>query len=242
LTKVLFSWYEKDKPTRYAKYWLYLIATKARDRLIITNQKTEKDMYELIILSTRPLVVISTGHGLPDSLLDYKSKPALKAGMNEDIMDDKIVFIVSCFNGQILAPALVSKGARAVIAFADRLQWVIKPPYNPAIDNFARPIGDSIVALGRSLVSGNTVRESVDKARRVANSYLEKWEKSEEAIAPEIISTIACFNESMVVLGDSSARLEIKPRERPRVENAIIAALLAAIGGISLLYFRRRAK
>jgi hypothetical protein len=98
---------------------------------ILEKGNATRSNLESTISSVSPSIVWLASHGGPDLVCDgynyiLKSCTSYAVDLsNAHLFSNKIVYIMACESGQKLAPEMVNKGAKAVLAYTDVLWFTI---------------------------------------------------------------------------------------------------------------------
>lgn len=197
--------------------------------------------FESAVRTEDPSLLVGCGHGNPDTWVgQYVEKErgysTLMTTHNAGLMGGRVVYLLSCLTGRELGPAMVRLGAIAYTGYSDEFIWTVESPESPATDRLAAPFGNASTVFPKALVEGKTVREAKEKALRVFEAEMERWEKSEDPYAREVVKWLLWDRDAFTVLGDEGARgLE------PRIALGLLLGAIA-IGVVAFMLIRRRGK
>ena len=169
--KVLFTRPEHDDATHYLSNWSLdsmRVAEKSGFQVInLHRDRANRKETESIIKKQNPNLIVFNGHGSPDSVTGDKREILIQAGKNEDILKQKITYAIACSSAKELGPKSVAAGAKAYIGYDDEFIFFYDPNKisKPLSDETAELFLEPSNKLVKSLIKGNTILESVSKAK-----------------------------------------------------------------------------
>ena len=152
---------------------------------------------------------------------------------NTELMRGRIVYLLSCLAGKRLGPALIAAGARAFIGYKDIFVFVVRShpecrPWPPAMDPYATPFARVTLPIVLSLIRGRTVGEAYEASMNAYEREIERWVKSPDPIAREIIKFLIWDRDATVLLGDSEARAS-EPRSMEVLARVTLLGFLGTV-------------
>jgi hypothetical protein len=150
-------------------------------------------------------LAIFSGHGSPEEQTGEGQTPLWTVGKYDiSQTEGKVVKLLSCDAGQILAPDLVQYGkAKAVLAYDQDYLWVTDSSYNwnPYDDPQAGACLLPVVAGLNALLDGATAQESLDVEKA---GYMANMNNTERSFNKSILK----WNfDHAVLFGDPNARI-----------------------------------
>jgi len=157
-----------EKTTYYLFHWNKKILTEAQDKKVNVIDLAEKraNKKELVsALSKRnPGFVILNGHGDANLITGQENETLIKAGENEQLLEGKVVYALSCKTAQTLGPASMKKGCKLYIGYSEDFTFWFKSP-RPLEDPWARYFLDTSNSIPIGLLKGHTVKEVYERAK-----------------------------------------------------------------------------
>lgn len=185
-----------DPTTSYLHRWNLEVVKHARAKADsvadLEQERANRKELESVINKLSPEVVILNGHGAADTILGQDHKILIKAGENEYLLKNSIVFSLSCSSAKILGPAGIKAGARAYIGYNEDFIFAYTEGYStraeqdPLAKLFLEPTNKIAIAL----INGNS---PVQSHKQGVNAFLKNLEQvvssdsSEEYIARFLI-------------------------------------------------------
>lgn len=154
-------------------------------------------------------IIIMTGHGSEDSITGQNEAVILEVGKySPGEVKGKVIKLLACQCGVILAPNMVEKGASSVAAYSDDYLWIMDSDlaFTPWADKefagkFLMPVIDGLNALLDGKAAGEALQIELD-------GYTGNAEVEED----ELVKSLLEFNRDNAVL---SGNPEAKVRARP---------------------------
>ncbi len=176
---------EHDHTTHYLSNWcrdnIELAEKKGFKVLDLHRERANKKEFESMIKRQNPKAVILNGHGSDDIVAGHKNEPLLIAGENEDLLNSKIVYAISCKSAKTLGSKSIKAGARSYTGYDDDFIFIFEK------DKVSRPLEDETAKLFlehskifvSSLIKSNPAGESYKKAREILKNNILKLLHSE---------------------------------------------------------------
>ena len=116
------------------------------------------------------------GHGNIDLVMGHQNQILLKAGLNEDLLNSKIVYALSCKSAKVLGPKSIQAGTLSYTGYEDDFIFVYEPELfsRPLLDKTAGLFLDPSNTFIESLIKGNSVRESFERSVNVLKKNFNK--------------------------------------------------------------------
>lgn len=162
---------EYDYPTRYISAWAEKIIKLAEEKgfrtIDLHKNRAVKKQVEGILSKKNPALVFLNGHGGPNFIVGHDEQVILEAGLNDHLLQSKIIYALSCSSALILGPSSVEKGATAYIGYNDEFALVYdigkrtRPEEDKLADLFLGPSNQVMV----SLLKGHEVQEAYKNSR-----------------------------------------------------------------------------
>jgi len=105
---------EHDDTTHYLSNWSKETIKLAEERggkvLDLHGERANKSEFESKMKKFSPNIVMLNGHGNIDLVMGHQNQILLKAGLNEDLLNSKIVYALSCKSAKVLGPKSIQAG------------------------------------------------------------------------------------------------------------------------------------
>ncbi len=142
----------------------------------LPNKRAVRKEVEGVISKVSPNFVVFNGHGNENTVTGHNNQPIIIAGDNENLLDKKIVYAISCSSAKNLGQKAVDAGASSYTGYDDDFVFFYEP------ENLSRPLKDETVKLFlehsnlfiTSVIKGNSVSEAKEKAETLLKSNIVK--------------------------------------------------------------------
>jgi hypothetical protein len=160
-----------DPTTHYLFYWAKIIIDLAKKKgfkiLDLKKKRATKKEFTSIMPRKQSCFVFLNGHGDVDRVEGHDDEILVRVGENEELLEFKIVYALSCKSGKELGVASIEKGGEAYIGYDDDFIFWHDP------DKTARPLADTTAGLflepsnyvATSLLKGHTVKDSCNRSK-----------------------------------------------------------------------------
>jgi len=206
---------EYEYTTRYISAWAEKVLDFARqkgfDVFDLPKQRANRKQAESMLLKHKPSLVFLNGHGNDSCVTGQDEEILVEAGVNEEILSEKITYALSCNSAEKLGPAAVGKGALAYIGYEKEFALMFddekrtRPQDDKIAELFLIPSNQVMV----SLLKGHTAQEahqaSVKSFKRNLRKLLSSASSGKESSA---IPYLFWDMQAQVVVGDGEARVE----------------------------------
>ena len=160
------------------------------------------------IKSIDPILFFGVGHGTEDVFTGFRGD-IIFSTCNNEVLKNRIVFLISCLTGVKLGKDMVDKGAIAYLGFKKEYLVPIKVPpkcRDPMrYDEYAKPVVEPIIKALSALLSGAPIKI----VRRVLidsyNQWIKKLSESNWSAAPYIIYALTWNRDAVIAYGDLNA-------------------------------------
>jgi len=186
-SSILITRPDHDVTTRYLCEWAKNVIAEAEKRGFsiydLKGKKANKEKFEGIIAKTEPEVIFINGHGDSDCLSGYDNEVLVKAGENESLFAEKIIYALSCRSASELGRCSVKSGAIAYLGYMDDFVFLIEQDKvgHPLKDCTASLFLDPSNLLAISLIKGHSPQESFRRAQEAQKKTIRKLLTSESA-------------------------------------------------------------
>ncbi|MFH1511217.1 MAG: hypothetical protein ABIF10_05980 [Candidatus Woesearchaeota archaeon] len=159
---------EHDITTYYLSSFCSAMIDFAQSRgwsiLDLHREKSAKEEVESGLTKFSPGLVVFNGHGDEKTITGHKNIDIVRFGDNEHLLAAKVIYAISCRSAKTLGPAAVGCGAISYLGFDDDFIFLYDSRHKPEIDPTAKMFLEPSTRLVQSLVKGNTVAESCERA------------------------------------------------------------------------------
>ena len=216
LTNFLITRPDHDDVVFYLFEWSKELIEKARAKginvLDCFGKRANKKDVEKMLKKKEPELVMFNGHGSPDCVCGQKNEILVKKGLNEAVLENKIVYARACASGKELGQSCVKKGAKAYIGYKeDFCFWVNNfTTATPLKDEFAKPFFEATNQIVESLLSGQTVAGSQARSLSVFDEKIEQFKRSNAPPEAEYILPLLYWDKNIQTIhGNENAKLEL---------------------------------
>lgn len=206
---------EHDDTTFYCSKWAGNVIKEADkkgfDVFDLSREKANKDRVESILANKQPRLVFFNGHGDDETIFGHNDEILIKNGANEDLLESKIIYAVSCSSAKELGKAAVEKGAGAYIGYEDDFVFIgdTNSSARPLSDQFAKPFFESSNQIPLSLVNGSKAIDASAKSQKIFQYWITYFRTLGESLpeAPEILKQLLWDKKNQVIRGNQDASI-----------------------------------
>ncbi len=202
-----------EDTTSYLYAWaskVILAAEKENfDIIDLEGEKANKESLESVLKKKNPSLVFLNGHGSPDAVCGHNDKVIVQAGLNDKILEKRLVYALSCDSAEILGKEAVRNGAKVYIGYnrpfaflADRNSGT-----TPLRDKKAQPFLESSNRVAIDMIRGKTAGEAFDKSQTEFERCIEYYSTSTEPDASEIMRWLIWDKLAQKLIGDKNASI-----------------------------------
>jgi len=176
---------------------------------VLDLQKKRANKKELvsIIKKKHPLLCFLNGHGGPDFVAGHSNEILVKLGENEEILNSKIVYALSCQSAKKLGIGSIKKGTIAYIGYDEDFVFTFKqgkltrPAEDETASLFFKPSNQLII----SLLKGHTIEFAYNKSQELFMKNIRKLLTSESPVDSSDAKYLWWDMRHQVCLGDKKA-------------------------------------
>ena len=205
---------EYDYTTRYISAWSQkiIIFAESKGNLVIDllKDRATKKEFESVVHKKNPSFVIINGHGNDQSVCGQDGDVLIEAGVNDDILNSRIVYALSCRSAKILGPESIKSGALAYIGYVEDFIFMYSnekrghPIDDKTAELFLEPSNQIVI----SLLKGHTAGEAHQGSKKFFLRNIQKLLTSESSsIESSALRYLFWDMKYQVCLGDQSATL-----------------------------------
>lgn len=205
---------DHDLINAYFFHWSKKVIEQANKKKVkvldLAGKKANKKNLTSYIEVNQPKLVFMNGHGNSDIIAGYNDEVLIQVGVNESLLENKIIYVRSCEVGSGLGSSVIKKKAMAFIGYTRKYNLIT------LVASESRPLDDAIAQLFLapsnlipiSLLKGNTVGEAYMKSQNSMNRSL-RFMLSTKASPPQkdALPYLWANKKHQVLHGDKEARL-----------------------------------
>ncbi|OGG87075.1 hypothetical protein A3B87_03655 [Candidatus Kuenenbacteria bacterium RIFCSPHIGHO2_02_FULL_39_13] len=201
-----------DITTRYLSAWSKKVIELAEKKnvqvLDLKREKANPKELKSRILKMSPALIIFNGHGDNNCVTGYQDKILIQAGDNEELLESKIVYAVSCRSAAELGPKSIQAGALTYIGYTGDFIFCHD------MNKITLPLNDKIVGLflepsnqvSISLIKGSTSQDATDRSKQFFWRNIQKMLSSEGTVESNQYAKYLWWNmKHQVCLGDNES-------------------------------------
>ncbi|MBI2050238.1 MAG: hypothetical protein HYT31_00350 [Parcubacteria group bacterium] len=203
-----------DIPTRYLSAWagkvIKIINAKGFRLFDLHGEKANKKEFESRVKKLKPSFVFINGHGGPGHVTGQDDKILVRAGVNEDIFESRVVYALSCQSAVELGPKSVKSGTFSYIGYdADFIFWydehqISRPHQDTVAELFLEPSNQVAISLLKGNSSAQASRNSKKFFARNIHKLLSSESSPEET---HYIRYLLWDLKHQVCLGDGNVQI-----------------------------------
>ena len=155
-----------------------------------------------------PNLLFFNGHGNENTISGHNNEPLVALGKNEDLLSSKIVYSISCKSAKNLGRKTIDSGTINFTGYNDDFIFFydIKMTSRPLEDKTAKLFLDHSTIFMNSMVKGNSVSKSYDKAKKSLKNNILRLLSSENPDS-SMIRFLWWNMKYFVTHGDISAKI-----------------------------------
>ena len=168
---VLFSRPADDVTLNYLHYFSKELVNLSNSlgHKTINKEKDKANKKEIISLikKQRPNLIMFNGHGSPEEICGHKREMIVSSNYNPEVLKETITYSLSCSSAAVLGRKVVDVGAISFIGYEFDFALGKDPDSeaSPRHDRIAKFFLEPSNALFSSLIEGNNVKDSVERAK-----------------------------------------------------------------------------
>jgi len=203
-----------DITTNYLYFWSEILITKARKTgypvVDLSRKRANKKELLSIIKKVNPNFIVFNGHGNDSTIFGYDNEPLIEVGINEELLNSKIVYARSCSAVKKLGKSSIKNGCSSFIGYDDEFVFIIDNDIisHPLQDTTAKLFLDPSNYIVLLLLKGHTVseanRRSKEKYRQTILNHMISTTKQEDR---DLIPFLARNYIHQVCLGNQEATI-----------------------------------
>lgn len=192
-TNYLFEWFGLGASA--AEAMGYRVIDIPREAATLANllDALQNYQYSLIFLG---------GHGNPDTLTGHDMEIIFKACQNDEAVAGNILYVLSCYTGQILGPSMVSKGAVAWVGYQLDFRFLVDTSKPILEDPLAEPFKDIVFEIVVRLLRGETIKQVWDGGIAKCNEWIDRLYDRPETEWSDVIAALEHDRDALIALGD----------------------------------------
>lgn len=175
-----------DKETSYIYHFSKpLVILAKEDKNIHVTELKDSDVnrknLEMAFTKTKPRLVFLNGHGDERSVWGHKGESILDKN-NAELTKNKIIYALACSSLAELGQITVEHGAAAYVGYENVFRWVVDPSRtsSPDKDKNAAPFRRVCYVLGKNLLLGLSVEESIQRTKEEYEKLIKNYGLSED--------------------------------------------------------------
>lgn len=203
-----------DPLTNYLYYWCGNVLQQAQKSGVkvidLAEKRANSKEFTSIIRKINPTLVSLNGHGDDKTITGFDNKVLIKAGVNEQLLAGKIVYVVACSSAKTLGPSSVRKGTKTYIGYDDDFilmydeSKITRPLEDKTAELFLEPSNMVLISLLKGNDAGTSHLRSIESFEKKYQSLM----TSESAqVDKEALPWLWWDMKHQVCLGDKNASI-----------------------------------
>ena len=206
-----------DSATSFVHYWFGEVINDAislgynvtdletdTSRLIPFQQSMQNDDPAIFFGGGHGDAPVFTGQDTEDILWIPNGLPGHShSDSNVGIVQDRIVYLLSCVTGAGLGPAIGVQDNTFFIGYQDDFIWA---GFSPG-DLYSQGFMEASNAICAKILQGGTVIEAYNEGGRVFDEWIDYWQQSADPIASQVIGWMIHDRDVMVATGITPKQL-----------------------------------
>ena len=201
-----------DDVTEYLSQFSQQIEDVAKEKSIeikaLRDKEAVKEVFEKIIKKQDYKMVIFNGHG-SDKIITGNKEILIEAGVNDNLIRDRIVYARSCHAGAILGVSCTKNSKEGCFIGYDRpFQFYVDTQWtgNPLKDNTAKLFLESSNLVPISLIKGNSASHANENAKKQMLKNIRKIIAKADSESFKLAESLWNNFEGQVLHGNPSAK------------------------------------
>ena len=240
---VLLAYADFDVPTSFIKVWSDELVAEAQQAGLNVGVLSGDDSTYLnfanALGNTDPLLLYAGGHGEKKIFTLQNQEhalwvPSVEWGhddSNINLVQGRIVYLLSCLTGQELGPAIAAQDNTEYLGYTEDF---IFNGFEPG-DQYSQAFGECSNVIMRTLMNGGTIQDAYNEGIRMFNLWIDIWEQSTDAGASFILSSLIHDRDALIALPGMPIPPPIAPVERKTIFPEMTIAGYGMILSASLL-------
>jgi len=227
-----------DLPTQYLYAYIGKAIQYIGDRIELNGKDANRENFENTIKNYPINVFIGGGHGDYDRFAGWENQIVLRACDNDNLLSDKIVYLISCRCARELGGSSVKKNAKVFIGYLEDFVFAIDDRYidMPLNDPVAKSFFDPAIEVINTIARGESVDMAYYNSQQKFNEQIKYWYSKNVPEAPYIISLLMHDRDYQTIIGETSVAV---PAAAIRVTAFPIFILPIFLIATMLLFYRK---
>ena len=164
---------DHDPATKYLSVWSEKIIQEAKDKkhtiFDLPGKSASKKELTTRISKLNPTLVVLNGHGDDDLITGQNNEVLVKAGENEELLQKRVTYAVSCRCGKKLGSKVVKTKGTAFIGYDDDFVFSSdrRCLSRPLEDKRAKPFMEASNHVAISLLKGHSAKEASERSKKM---------------------------------------------------------------------------
>ena len=205
---VLLAYADFDVPTSFIKLWSDELVIEAQQIGLNVGVLDGNDATYLnfanALGNTDPLLLYAGGHGAEKVFTLQNQEhalwiPSVEWGhddSNINLVQGRIVYLLSCLTGTSLGPAIAAQDNTFYLGYVEDF---IFNGFEPG-DQYSKGFGECSNAIMRTLMNGGTIQDAYNEGIRMFDLWIDIWEQSTDDGASFIISSLIHDRDNLIAL------------------------------------------
>ena len=226
-----------EPATHYGAAWFGVVVEEAKRRgftvVDLYGDAAVRSEVEKALASMDPILFTGVGHGNATTFTGQRLDRIFVACENDNLLADRVVYLLSCYTGLKLGPSMVRKGCRSYVGYFLPYVFVINRRYldRPLDDPFARAFMEQNNEIVLALLDGDTVHEAILRSAKTAWKWIKYWERQGTTVGALIAAILHHDIVALTQMGEEWARITA-PR-RLGLRGPLALAALGAVAALS---------
>jgi hypothetical protein len=212
---------EYDYTTRYISAWAEEVLTYARAQrhIVFDLRKTRarRKEFEGMLRKRHPSLVFLNGHGDEQTVAGQNDEMLVEAGTNETLLQNTVVYALSCRSAKVLGAECVKRGTLAYLGYTEDFIFLY------SADKRTRPLEDKTASLfldpsnqiPLTLLKGHTVQDAHARAKTTFARNIQKLLTSQTSSDDTAVVRYLWWDmQHLTYHGDANATLETRTRRK----------------------------
>jgi len=203
-----------DYTTRYISTWAECVVAFAESKndyvVSLKNTRANKKTFVSVLNKINPSFIFLNGHGNDRLISGHNNEPIVELSDKSNILEDKIVYALSCQSAKKLGPHCVKNGTKTYLGYTEDFIFTYDKTKRtrPSGDKIAALFLDSSNKIPLSLLKNKTTGEAYDSSQRAFRKTVRSLLTSESALEQSATLRYLVWDMNhQVCLGDTNVKI-----------------------------------
>jgi hypothetical protein len=147
----------------------------------LNAEKANRKEFEKFVAKQHPAFIFLNGHGSDESIMGHNGEVLIRAGENEEILANSVVYALACDSAAKLGFSCVRNGTLAYIGYENKFAFLTdkNQECRPEEDKLANIFKEASNEIPLSLLKGKNAQHAYEGSQRKHMEMIRKFGTSE---------------------------------------------------------------